>query len=91
MTTGAALAQSQPGQNTSQDPASSQDTARESAIGAAGQARPSEGIVMNEPAGADNDNRNWGWVGLIGLTGLLGLKRHREVEDTHYRSARTNP
>ena len=29
----------------------------------------------------ENDNGNWGWLGLLGLAGLLGLKRNdREKE-----------
>ena len=46
-----------------------------------------EGAVINEPAGADNA-RNWSWIGLLGLAGLFGLKRHHDVKDEHYRTAR---
>ena len=42
----------------------------------------SPGTVINEPAGADNDTNNWGWVGLLGLAGLFGLKRtHHDVDE----------
>lgn len=43
--------------------------------------------VINEPSGADTD-KNWSWVGLIGLAGLFGLKRRHEVRDETYRPAR---
>lgn len=35
---------------------------------------------------ADRDNDNWGWLGLLGLAGLLGLKRRdRETQPEHLR------
>jgi hypothetical protein len=36
----------------------------------------------------ENDNGNWGWLGLFGLAGLLGLKRNdreKELERTRMR------
>jgi MYXO-CTERM domain-containing protein len=30
----------------------------------------------------DDDNRDWGWIGLLGLAGLLGLRR-RDREHVH--------
>lgn len=30
----------------------------------------------------DDDGMDWGWVGLIGLAGLLGLKRREPHRDT---------
>jgi hypothetical protein len=39
----------------------------------------------NAPSAAADrdDNMDWGWIGLLGLAGLLGLKRrgHDEVRD----------
>lgn len=52
------------------------------------QSFPSDGAIMDEPAGADN-TRNWSWIGLLGLAGLFGLKRHNDVRDENYRTART--
>ena len=46
-----------------------------------------EGAVIEEPAGADNEN-NWSWIGLLGLLGLFGLKRRHDVHDEHYRPVR---
>ena len=38
----------------------------------------------------ENDNGNWGWLGLLGLAGLLGLKRNdREKERDHLRTRQT--
>ena len=28
----------------------------------------------------DDDNDNWGWLGLLGLAGLLGLRRRDHVD-----------
>jgi hypothetical protein len=46
------------------------------------------GIEMDEPAGAELGQNNWGWVGLFGLAGLFGLKRHRDTYDRDQRTAR---
>ncbi len=51
------------------------------------QSSPSDGAIMNEPSGADN-TKNWSWIGLFGLAGLFGLKRHNDVRDENYRTAR---
>jgi len=32
-----------------------------------------------------NDDQDWGWVGLLGLAGLLGLKRREHYSDVHDR------
>lgn len=52
---------------------------------AAAQASPSSGQGAAQQSGdtrdanrADN-NRDWGWIGLLGLAGLLGLRRRRDV------------
>ena len=29
----------------------------------------------------ENDNGNWGWLGLLGLAGLLGLKRNEREKE----------
>jgi len=35
----------------------------------------------------ENDDFNWGWLGLLGLVGLIGLKRnYRERERDHLRT-----
>ena len=36
---------------------------------------------------ADDNEAEWGWVGLLGLAGLLGLRR-RETADVHHSAAR---
>lgn len=48
----------------------------------------SDRSMINEPAGASNET-NWSWLGLLGLAGLFGLKRHHDVKDESYRAART--
>jgi hypothetical protein len=54
------------------------------------QSRSMDGVVMNEPAGADNNQeRNWGWIGLLGLAGLFGLKQHHENYSDKSRTVRT--
>lgn len=47
------------------------------------------GAQINEPSGADNSAGNWSWIGLFGLLGLFGLKRHHEVRDETYRPVKT--
>lgn len=34
-------------------------------------------------ANTEDDNNNWGWLGLIGLAGLAGLARKRHTETVH--------
>jgi hypothetical protein len=48
----------------------------------------SSGIRIDEPAGATTDAKNWSWIGLLGLAGLFGLKRHHDVRDETHRTAR---
>ena len=52
------------------------------------QANPStDGQSMVTEVDRDNDNGNWGWLGLLGLAGLFGLKRNdREKERDHLRT-----
>lgn len=39
----------------------------------------------------DDDDTDWGWVGLIGLAGLLGLRRRDRVDtDYNTRTGTTN-
>ena len=35
---------------------------------------------------ADDDDTDWGWVGLLGLAGLLGLRRRDHVDTTTRRT-----
>jgi MYXO-CTERM domain-containing protein len=38
-------------------------------------------VTTGTDIGVDNDNdTNWEWIGLLGLVGLLGLRRRREGE-----------
>lgn len=41
---------------------------------------------VNQPVTDDDDDTDWGWIGLLGLAGLLGLRRrepdHRHVDTT---------
>ena len=53
-------------------------------------------LAQNDPnnntAGAVHDNDNdhdWGWVGLLGLLGLIGLKRKDEKRTANYSTANT--
>ncbi|MDX2152278.1 MAG: WGxxGxxG family protein [Bryobacteraceae bacterium] len=34
----------------------------------------------------DDDDFNWGWLGLVGLAGLLGLRRHSHRDVTGART-----
>ncbi|OLN21122.1 hypothetical protein BTO30_16675 [Domibacillus antri] len=34
--------------------------------------------VADNVAGADDDDMEWGWLGLLGLLGLFGLRRRDE-------------
>lgn len=40
-----------------------------------------EGVVVER----EDDDFNWGWLGLLGLIGLAGLagKKHRDVHEVH--------
>ena len=48
------------------------------------QAQTQSPETRRDPAPAadrTDDNFDWGWVGLLGLAGLLGLKRRDTVDD----------
>jgi MYXO-CTERM domain-containing protein len=36
---------------------------------------------------ADDNDTDWGWLGLLGLGGLAGLLGRKRHEEVHYRSA----
>lgn len=58
-------------------PASSQATP-----GATGGAADAGMSTAQTDTRRDDDNRDWGWIGLLGLAGLLGLRR-RDREHVH--------
>ena len=58
-------------------PASSQQTP--GATSAGGEAGTS---TAQTDTRRDDDNKDWGWIGLIGLAGLLGMRR-RDREHVH--------
>ena len=39
----------------------------------------------------DDNDQDWGWVGLLGLTGLLGLRRRREEVHIPARDVHPSP
>ena len=50
--------------------------------------------VSTQPVQRDDDNKDWGWIGLLGLAGLLGLRRrdthvHHDTTTTTGRSSTT--
>jgi MYXO-CTERM domain-containing protein len=41
-----------------------------------------QGSTYAGDTSTDNDRgHNWGWIGLLGLAGLMGLRRHEPVRD----------
>jgi hypothetical protein len=57
-------------------PAASQETPGATGAGDAGM------TTAQTDARRDDDNKDWGWIGLVGLAGLFGLRR-RDREHVH--------
>ena len=69
---GAAFAQTSTGGNTAGGTVTSADQSR----------TEGSGSTMNR-AGADDNDFDWGWLGLLGLIGLAGLMRREPARDRY--------
>lgn len=49
---------------------------------AGAQGTPDPGVGVDQRPMDDDNDTDWGWIGLLGLAGLLGLRRREPT--THY-------
>lgn len=48
-------------------------------------------IDTTEDVEVEDDDVNWGWLGLLGLTGLLGLRKKHDVVEYNRTPSTVNP